>query len=365
MRRIMSWRPLVQIGVLSYALYLWHWPLFLWLDEESSNLSGVALGVARIGVLLPLSWLSHILVEQPPRRLRVPPRQWLYAVPASLAIVVATVVIAPGPPPPIAEAGPQVVVPGSGRILVIGDSVGASLVPGLVAVRTPDDPFIESAAIPFCHFHPMGTSYRIGTGTFMAKDCTDGKSFVQVAVEELAARGPADLLVLFGNPVLDARPVGEDPIDFCTPNMFALRFEPLDELVRQSAPNRVLLLTTPRLLLEAHQLGGASQEALDGRLACHNRAIEEVAAAHPGRVHVIDLNGWICPSGTCTEVIDGERVRPDGLHYSEAGSEPIARWVLEQIAALDAAAGGGGPGPGPGSGDGPGGPGGSGTAPAG
>ncbi len=334
LRRAMSWGPLVQVGILSYALYLWHWPLFLWLDEDATDLSGVPLGVARVAILVPLAWLSHVLVEQPTRRLRIPPVRWLLAVPASLAIVVAAVAVAPAPPPPIAEAGEQLSVPSSGRLLVIGDSVGASLVPGIAAVRRVDEPVVESRAIPFCHFHPITTQYVLLDGTFPAKDCTDGKSFIDVAVEGLTANGPADVLVLFGNPVLDSTPVGEDLADFCAPDMLALRTGPLEELVERTAPQRVLLLTTPRLLVENHSLGATTQLEVDERLACHQRAIDEVAAAHPDRVAVIDLAGWLCPDGECTEVIDGVELRPDGLHYTEQGARPVARWVLDQVAAL-------------------------------
>jgi peptidoglycan/LPS O-acetylase OafA/YrhL len=34
-RRLLSWRPVVVCGVLSYGIYLWHYPVLLWLEERA------------------------------------------------------------------------------------------------------------------------------------------------------------------------------------------------------------------------------------------------------------------------------------------------------------------------------------------
>ncbi len=67
---LMGLRPLRAIGVISYGLYLWHFPLFLWLDNAATGLSGFPLLIVRLLATFTLSTLSYFLIEQPIRRQR-------------------------------------------------------------------------------------------------------------------------------------------------------------------------------------------------------------------------------------------------------------------------------------------------------
>ena len=72
-----SWprRPLRALGTISYGMYLWHFPLFLWLSEDATGVSGVPLLVLRLAVTLAVSIASFVLIEQPIRQRRRP--TWL------------------------------------------------------------------------------------------------------------------------------------------------------------------------------------------------------------------------------------------------------------------------------------------------
>jgi peptidoglycan/LPS O-acetylase OafA/YrhL len=70
--RLLSASPLRGIGQISYGIYLWHFPLFLWLDESSTGLRGAALLALRLAMTLAVSLVSYIVVEQPIRQRRRP-----------------------------------------------------------------------------------------------------------------------------------------------------------------------------------------------------------------------------------------------------------------------------------------------------
>lgn len=68
--RLLSFSPVVWIGLLSYSLYLWHWPLLAFYRYIYGEVGAVA-GVVLFGLMLLLSYLSYRLVEKPLRQ-----RKW-------------------------------------------------------------------------------------------------------------------------------------------------------------------------------------------------------------------------------------------------------------------------------------------------
>jgi peptidoglycan/LPS O-acetylase OafA/YrhL len=61
--RALAWRPLRWLGLISYSLYLWHWPVFVLLDPQR----GWTRTVAAYGASIGLAALSKYLVEDPIR----------------------------------------------------------------------------------------------------------------------------------------------------------------------------------------------------------------------------------------------------------------------------------------------------------
>jgi peptidoglycan/LPS O-acetylase OafA/YrhL len=68
--RVLSFRPLRWIGTTSYGLYLWHWPIFVYLNGARTGLSGVGLDLARVSLTFAAATGSYYLVERPIRRRR-------------------------------------------------------------------------------------------------------------------------------------------------------------------------------------------------------------------------------------------------------------------------------------------------------
>lgn len=68
LRTVLSWRPLVYVGRISYGLYLLHWPVYVWLDGDRLDLDPVPLFAVRLAVTFAVAALSYRVVEMPIRQ---------------------------------------------------------------------------------------------------------------------------------------------------------------------------------------------------------------------------------------------------------------------------------------------------------
>ena len=79
-QRFLPWRwlerALVACGLLSYSLYLWHWPVLVFL-RWTWGIDRAWLYLVAIGLSFGLAWLAYVLIEQPVRRRPLSaPFQW-------------------------------------------------------------------------------------------------------------------------------------------------------------------------------------------------------------------------------------------------------------------------------------------------
>lgn len=147
--RLLALRPVRWVGVISYSLYLWHWPAIVLMTPETTGLGGGELLAARLAAMLFAACSSYYLVERPLRNLdwRRLGHRLRMAEPAFplVAVGVAAALIAAGttgprgaPPAPVATTsltGPTAaerlthldVAPASRahpyRVWILGDSV--------------------------------------------------------------------------------------------------------------------------------------------------------------------------------------------------------------------------------------------------
>ncbi|MDT3736058.1 MAG: acyltransferase family protein [Denitratisoma sp.] len=66
--RLLGSAALQGIGRWSYSIYLWHWPIVVWLQQSQSRQHGAWIAAGMAASVL-LGWLSFRLVENPARRL--------------------------------------------------------------------------------------------------------------------------------------------------------------------------------------------------------------------------------------------------------------------------------------------------------
>lgn len=88
--RLLSWRPVVFIGLISYSLYLWHWPVLVYSRKFLLGEPSPAFIAVQIGLSLLLAVLSWRFVETPFRE-----KRWLPDRPRMLRFgIVCTVISA-------------------------------------------------------------------------------------------------------------------------------------------------------------------------------------------------------------------------------------------------------------------------------
>lgn len=69
-RQVMALRPLVWVGLISYPLYLWHWPLLSYARILESGTPPVLFRIAALEISVVLAWVTYKVIEHPIRIVR-------------------------------------------------------------------------------------------------------------------------------------------------------------------------------------------------------------------------------------------------------------------------------------------------------
>ena len=143
--RVLGWGVLGYIGRISYGLYLYHYPIFLMIDNAAHRSLGSGPAGRPAGRDLAAAVVSYHLIEMPIRQRTVlRGRHLVVALPVSVAIVVTALVLAtlpaPAPAAPRQQQAlfalprnpPADLVKGQDvRTLLLGDSMALTLGEGL------------------------------------------------------------------------------------------------------------------------------------------------------------------------------------------------------------------------------------------
>ncbi len=335
LHRGLSLRPLVWVGLVSYGLYLWHWPVFLVLDEKRTGLDGLALLVVRLAVTMMLVVPSYYLLEDPIRRGRLlTSLQARRVLPVVVATVVVLVLLLGRTPPDPLEAVSAAQVPTGlvvgrppgtrPRVLLVGDSVGDSLGSSLSAAPDRLGVDVRSLALPGCGFFTEVTRIRFASGK-VSPDGAGCKELIASWPVVASTFRPDVALVVVGFPGGIDREVDGSWEPFCGDRVQRLLEQEasaaLDQLHTEVA---TVALTTVSPSGAGHR-HGAHVDDVD----CVNATYRRVAASRPW-VHIVDLDAHVCPERYCRETVDGYVMRPDGLHYWGPSAAIVGRWVVEQ-----------------------------------
>ena len=325
---VLSWRPLVGVGVISYGVYLWHWPLFLMLgtNDPATGILGQAWAFF---LTVAVAAASYVLVERPVRQgrfTRLPVRkQWLAYL--STAVLIVGLVVLPARVPATDEdlAWPDAsAVPGS--ILVAGDSTMLRLWDQFPHDRYPQTSVGGPARLG-CGFVPIPSVY--GSEIRSQDECA---GWLQGWPEEVAARSP-DVAVV-GSVVWDAfdRYIDGQAKGPGTPEFdqaFLAGYRSAISLAGDNGRIPVYLLGQPCMATSV--VGDALNDG--DRTAALDRLMVQAVQGLPN-VHFVDIRPLTCNADdTALTSRHGRMLRDDGVHWVQAGSDEVWSQVLTQVAA--------------------------------
>ncbi len=388
--RLTDWvfdrRPLRSLGLISYGVYLFHWPIFVFVQRQGWPLA-TELAV-EVGATLAVAVASYHLVESPIRRgdLRLP--SVALAPAAAVAVVVALLVAVPAPSgnvivfsavaerdvasaagpvtdeaptisttiaptsaaeqaaaervEPAAQATPGATGSEPPRILLVGDSVMITVGRGLErwGQLTGAATFINAGGLG-CAVARGGQVLVEGNEYDSPSDCD---RWAEYWPKLLSTTDPDAVVLLTGVWDINDRtfplwPEGwQAPGDDVFDRWLASEFDQAFGVLGATGAEVIWLSSPCYEKFDANgeiTIPGGSFD-LD-RVRHLNDTIVPSALSRNPRVQSIDFHEQICPDGRGLQRLgDVEPIRPDGVHFSEDGSDALAvRLGPQLIAALD------------------------------
>lgn len=384
--RLFSTSPAVAVGRVSYGLYLYHWPVYVILDEGRVGLDGVALLGVRLAVTIAITVTSFVLVEQPVRRARWKPAPTLVASGGAVAAVVVAALVVPsavdteywrlpeasgslvptldvpkldvpkhdgmvdappdmiGPVPvppsapvaaPVGAATPPVqpmVLGRAVRILVVGDSTAEATGVGLVrwAAERADEVQVGVVASP---------GFALLQSGVVAANPTSG--FIPLARELVEQRLPEALevfepdlvmlMVSFGD--LEARQWDDEegPSGPDDPRHAARLRDVYVDTVRQLVDTGAEVVLTRTPAADPLWLGKSGPKGDSKERRAYDAVLVDVVRQFDDGVHLVDLRAWLEFAGLSTSSV----ARPDGVHWDPEMSTTLAsEWLGPLLAGL-------------------------------
>jgi peptidoglycan/LPS O-acetylase OafA/YrhL len=343
--KAMSFRPLCYLGLISYGVYLWHWPVITTVTAGRVGFGGLELTALRIVVSLGLALLSFYLIEKPirhgaltgwPARLSAPVG---FAAVALLAVWATAGGVVPLSDQPtgrealrVADDPVPAVKKASTRLLLVGDSGAYVIGEALGEVGAANDVEVVGRGTPACGVARSDGLGRYPTGEIV-KDPPGCRDWPKRWAKNLREVEPDAVLLLMVAPGgVDRKVDGRWQTD-CDPGYDRWYQKELETAIKVLGKQgaRVSLATV------AYYDSTIDPDASYRHTACKNQSIR--AAAQAGGASVLDLNAWACKdAGDCKRHVtlaDGSEVelRPDGMHYSGPGAIAPSEWIIKQLTA--------------------------------
>jgi len=336
---MLAWRPLRVVGLASYSIYLWHFPLFSLIRYRTvsglSSWMSLLLLCAAVGAGL-ISWK---LVEQPTRDARRTPIKRI-----AFASVVGTFLftaagVSLGSGAGRAQESESIEAHNTEtRVVLIGDSHADHLAPGL-------GPWLGSSlqiqtspgCVPFLGVDRF--DYRFEKGAcerFAGRAITTAIAAPQVEVVVLASMGPVYLTGEAFRGFDEAR-VTDDGLVLMEQPRVTDRWEVYEIGLRNTLhtlaranKRAVVVIDVPELGIEPQNCDPGTPDQctnprgeIDARTQRYRDLVHRVVDDYRNAV-AFDPTELFCDEAKCVGVLDGRNLYEDVDHLSEFGSEVVA-----------------------------------------
>jgi hypothetical protein len=348
----LSFKPLCALGIISYGVYLWHWPIYIVLDRSRMHFGGRPLLAVQIFVTIVVALASFRFVERPIRRgtgVCAAPRARtiVFASGTALAVVAAAVLVstarAPAPetlkadpirsfvPPtttPVQVVGhsarpaaPAPVAPP--RVLVVGDSIallGGD--EGFKRLQTTPPLDVLNLGSVGCRFLPEEQRQRDDSGELTV----DRRSVCRERWADAVAAFQPNVVVMLiadpGNAVHELNGQWTQPCGPAYAQVFGRELHDQIELLAAKGA-RVVVATAPYLGLPYRPRSWFTNDD------CQNDLRRHVVASEPKAI-LADVFKWMCPrqEAFCKTHLGGMVLRPDGMHFRHDSARLLASFVI-------------------------------------
>jgi peptidoglycan/LPS O-acetylase OafA/YrhL len=348
-RALLSFRPLIALGTISYGAYLIHWPVFVFVDHARTDLGVWPLFLLRVAVTIVLAVFSFHAIEQPVRLKRIATPKLRVVTPIAFVVVAAIAfAIAQNAPVPATDlnvaralyeqqqtkmrASPVTLADnGPPGVAIYGDSTALVLNLGFGAY-----PNVIRAQAGFADLGCglLEIPRRVdGVEQAYPSHCRNWSERWGVAAAEAAKRGVDTSVIVLGPwEVADGQLPGTTKwVSIGNPQYDAAETAALrdgvDVLLGHS--RRVLILYSPyiqRGRIDGIPPESTSVQSSHARMDGWNTIARNVAASRPN-VRVVYYGQYFDDHPR-----SDDRLRPDGIHLTWKTAIEVSGWLDPELA---------------------------------
>lgn len=319
----LAWEPLRRIGVISYGLYLWHWPISVMVDDRDTNVTTLL----RLVLTFTAAGLSYAIVERPIRRWglrKVGRLMLLLPIPLLALIFLCT--------PKAGEANTLRTLPeqaafdfhGAGtKVFVVGDSVGGSLwQPAWESPRS--DLAISGSFLLGCP--PIDLRFLLSDGSDTETGPPPGttcSAWLQQWRDDVERLDPdVVLLVASAQFQFDVSDGGPQQT-FGSAGYKKLLYDTLDRSFAGLSVPRIAITSPPCTALGSNPINDAKNDR--SRTGLVRDLLRQYAQARG--YDVVDLAAFTC-------LQDTPSLYMDGIHFTKKSSQATWDWMAPQLNAM-------------------------------